>query len=1100
MNTAAGSPSTLSTVAAIFHRARLLPPSDRTRYLDDACSTDHDLRREVESLLASDGESFLADPILGRAFHPAAVAGLTPDETGAVEDAAPELDRYRVIRRLGAGGMGTVWEVEQRDPHRVVAVKVLRDTAAFDQAHLHRFRYEARALASLQHPAIVRIIEAGRTRDGRPFIAMERVEGVPLDQWAADRRAAGSPAAFRRAVIPLFASLADALDDAHRRGIVHRDLKPSNVLVDGSDQPRILDFGLARHTGDVASAMTQAGCILGTLPWMSPEQVQGSIDDIDGRSDVYALGVMLYRILTGRAPYDLDGRSIPEAARIICEVTPRPAGEFDRGLRGDLATILGAALEKDRRRRYPSAAALAEDLRRVLARRPISARRPSALYVLSRFVTRHRVATALGVLLAMAVIAFSVVGAGLYAEAQRERDRAQAQGIHREAIAYRHAIALAQLLYDQRDVEAMVRVLDACPPHRRRWEWGWLRKLGTQVERTVEAAGAHLVFETPNGLQIVTRTVDQVFIRPLDGSTPGRHLDAGGSIITALHADPSGRRLAAGDTLGRVHIFDLATGRRTDEIAALSGPVGMLAFDAAGSRLAAGLGFTPPAVMSAGGDHDQAPDIAVIDGIDSARPVLVLQREISTVEPISGLVFAPGDHDLVVSAGRLLLILDATTGESRRWTRDMDEGISGMALLPGSQLLVTGHRSRINRAPGTARPGQVRLWRLDPLRIVETLTHHERGVVAVAVDPAGRFVYSADGDDVVRVTAIDTLRSHDLLIGNVDAMGVTRAGDALWCMERDHRVRVRRLTAARSEHRLQAADIVTSGAVDGGGTVILTGDRHGGVALHRTDDAAPTTVELGRHDGAVISLAIATEAHIAVSGGADGVVRIWDLETMQERARLGNHAGAVRAVAISPDGRTALTGDDGGTVRQWRSDDPVSPPHRHSGHQGAIQAIAADWDRMVIYSGGADGSIRAWRMRTGACIGVRTGHADGVTALALHPSTRRLASGGTDGAVRTWSTDAFDDEPFTLAGHRSTILSLAFSPEGDRLASSSTDTTQRLWVPGEREATLKFSWRGRPALCIAFDRDGCALTAVDPAGLVIRRDALPLTATADHGE
>ena len=319
---------------------------------------------------------------------------LTPRVTGTVSlDLGKRfgqlIGRYKVVRVLGEGGMGAVFLAEQDKPTRLVALKIIRPGVASAKL-LRRFEHEAQVLGRLQHPGIAQIYEAGSADTGegaQPYFVMEYVRGRSLLEYAQASQLG------TRQRLELLAKICDAVQHAHQKGIIHRDLKPGNILVTEEGQPKILDFGVARATDadiQVTTIQTDVGQLVGTIPYMSPEQAGGDVTELDTRSDVYALGVLGYELLAGRLPYDLKKKTIPEAVRIIREDEPTPLSSVSRIYRGDLDTIVAKALEKDRERRYQSAAELAADVRRYLSDEPIVARRASTLYQLRKFARRNR--------------------------------------------------------------------------------------------------------------------------------------------------------------------------------------------------------------------------------------------------------------------------------------------------------------------------------------------------------------------------------------------------------------------------------------------------------------------------------------------------------------------------------------------------------------------------------------------------------------------------------------------------------------------------------------------------------------------------------------
>ena len=416
----------------LYHLALELQESARPTFLERVCSGDKSLERGVLSLLeyAEETGNFLEEPALavaGKALAMSAGAG----QNGAVV-ARPlpvAIGRYRIVGLLGEGGMGIVYEAEQEQPRRRVALKIIKPGLAVGQ-RLLRFKHEAQALGRLQHPGIAQIYEASTADTGfgpQPYFAMELIRGLSLLEYVR------ANSLNTRQRLALMVKICDAVNHAHLRGLIHRDLKPGNILVDETGQPKVLDFGVARVTAsdEQATRQTDLGQLVGTLAYMSPEQVLADPLELDTRSDVYSLGVILYELLSGRLPYNVSDRPLHLALQTIREDDPTSLSSINRHYRGDVENIAGKALEKDKARRYATAAELAADIQRYLEDEPIAARPPSASYQLQKFARRHKALVA-GVAAVFVVLAGGVVASTSQAiranragrAALTERDRA----------------------------------------------------------------------------------------------------------------------------------------------------------------------------------------------------------------------------------------------------------------------------------------------------------------------------------------------------------------------------------------------------------------------------------------------------------------------------------------------------------------------------------------------------------------------------------------------------------------------------------------------------------------------------------------------------
>lgn len=414
---------------SLFDQAVALDAGERASFLDEACAGDAALRREVEALIAND-----ADPISFVDAAPSQAARAVAGDSGLLN---ATIGSYSIIRKLGEGGMGVVYLAQQERPNRQVALKVIRPGVESREL-LRRFEQESQVLGWLQHPGIAQVFEAG-TADAngtrQPFFAMEYIEGHSLTEYANAHHLSA------RQRLELVAKLCDAVHHAHQKGLIHRDLKPSNILVDSTGQPKILDFGIARIVGgDVQGTATETvtGKLVGTIAYMSPEQLGGRSRDLDIRSDVYSLGVICFELLTGQLPQDITDMTIPQAARTIVEKEPSRLSAINRSLRGDVETIVGKALQKEKERRYQSASDFAADIRRYLSDQAISARPTSTFYQFRKFARRNKslvgvVVVALAALVAALVQVTIDRNRAVIAEKEATENAALAKSAEQEA-------------------------------------------------------------------------------------------------------------------------------------------------------------------------------------------------------------------------------------------------------------------------------------------------------------------------------------------------------------------------------------------------------------------------------------------------------------------------------------------------------------------------------------------------------------------------------------------------------------------------------------------------------------------------------------------
>ncbi len=1076
---------------AIFSDALALPPEARADFLERACGPDAALRAEVESLLAIEQEApraFMHSP----AFRPDENAeGLAAPGAAAFPR---RVGGYTILRKLGEGGMGVVYEARQENPARTVAVKLIRTVLA-TPAVRRRFEKEAQLLGQLQHPGIATVYEAGTADvcfDGagaaaQPFFAMEFVQGIPLHDYAVQHHLGVRP------ILELFLLVCHAVRHAHERGIIHRDLKPPNILVNDNGLPKILDFGVARLTDADARAttlQTDAGQIVGTLQYMSPEQVQGTGGEIDARADVYALGVILYQLLSRRMPLDLQGRSIPEAARMIQEIDPTRLGSIDRSLRGDLETIVEKAIEKSRERRYESAASLAADIRRYLDDEPIVARPATTWYQLRKFARRNRGlvagtilgAAALAVGLVVAVVqAYVAVGARNVA---REEERISRHNAYLASV----SAAASALLND--DVALAQRSLDRAPHTLRGWEWHHLWAQLDHSLLTLSTAGV-VAYPFP------------FFIR-----------------------DESGESVAVTTEHGVLR-WNLLNGQRMDDL----GPPGtVLATNRAGDILATLASRTVTIKhLSLGSSQDYSLDEFGAPPFDSIRrieisqsgdlvvliwPVRVVAMDLLARRGVNRKLNNRGSSDVAVLDRSRVMLSAAVQDRPAMWEVLPDE------LLPLAELGPPGACVDISPDGAQAVAGyqdnSIRNWDLADGRPSPRTTVHAGGVSDVAFNPDATMIASASDDRSVSLwnsksmERLAKLRGHH---GAVRGIAFSPDGSRLVSAAEDDTLRIwdGRLTADPGVLKGHTSFVYPVAFSRDGSLIASAGwDRTIRLwdALTYREVAVLDRGNTAYYDY-VISLAFSGDDSRLLSLEKE-VLRVWDLITGREIARLdqppeyawqslGSGGRSFLRAGFLPDNTRVplLWAVQNSTVPVWdsstgqvtlvplaslhgldallesaddrfllgfapaqRDPDPAAPDGRVArpfvaladGGEVPLPELSGPavftpdplHPRLAARLASDVSVVVVMNLENDAEEGRFTGHAGTVFAIACAPDGTRIATGGSDHTVRIWDAQSFT-EIVQLRGHTSYVWSLAFSPDGSLLASGSGDGTVRVW-------------------------------------------------------
>lgn len=1056
-------PNERLTAADLFDSAADLPPDQRGAFLDDRCAGNPALRREVESLLryadTDDGE------LLSRTARFIPASPTIPQRVGP----------YRIVRVIGEGGMGVVYEAVQEQPRRTVALKVLRSPLA--SAHLiRRFEHEAEVLGQLKHPGIAQIYEAGSVETGfgrQPFFAMELINGLPLNRYASSR---GLSVPER---LELVARICDAFQHAHQKGVIHRDPKPANILVTDDGQPKILDFGVARATdADVRTVTrTEAGQLIGTLPYMSPEQVSGDPTNLDTRSDVYALGVILYELLSGSLPYEL-GTSIAEGARIIREQEARPLTSFDVAFRGDIATIAGKALQKEKERRYQSAAELAADIRRYLHDEPISARPPTAIYQLRKFARRNRALVG-GAAATLAAILIGAIAASVLAvRAIRSEQRARVQ-------AYRAGLIGAQGDLAASNSASAQRRLEAVPSSERGWEWRYLKWLSDR------------------SLAVFPEPVVLPFAAPLE--LDGRELVVVGDGHTLSYWDPEQGPGTGSVIFRRVDLDAPATGGDSE-------PAGGLEF----------LGASPDNRLLLVCRASKAQHLISVLDAPTGRELWRSRDSIET--PV-----APFSHDskrlvLGLTGQFRLSVRDAATGREVSSVDVDDSNPRAARFLAGDDALVvstwagtevlaiSGGSSTSDR--GSSRPervGPLAIRQGEPIGLENRLLGDWSGALVELDATTGERLCRWPGAEIGPYS--EYALSRDAMLA---AIADRRGAIALWrrppigqAAERRGRPDSAINPAISRDPELVTvlhghADRIRSVVFSASGRRLLTI----GASSVRVWDAlsppCPRVIDGGSDRGS--TRAISADGRMVATFGW-GSVRLWDVQTNRERwMRLAWRNGDPVPGAFSPDGsKVTLAGWDrqiatlstDSSEVLWRRSDVGATPTALTWVSGSTGG-----DRIVV--GDSNGGLTL-RNEVGEVLSTRAareGAPGRVVSLVAEPADGRFAAGWMPTAdaaaarptISIWSVSplapvlSLEQQPSRPDGAASP-RGLAFSSDGTRLAAGFSDGAIGLW-DARSGRLIRTVECGAGVLGVAFSPDGHRLLAccVDSA---IRLYALP---------
>jgi WD40 repeat protein len=1032
---------------------------------------------------------------------------------GAAHDPRPDplmgadLDGVTIVRLVAEGGMGRVYEGWQEQPGRPVAVKVMRAGIASGSL-LKRFEHEARILGRLRHPGIAQIHTVGiHDAAGRqePYFVMEFIpHAASIVAYAESHQLS----AHER--LELFRQVCLAVAHGHQRGVIHRDLKPSNILVDAGGQPKVIDFGIARSTdADMAltSLHTDVGQLIGTLQYMSPEQFDADPDELDVRSDVYALGVVLYELLTGQPPYELRQKPLYEAARVVREATPTPLSAVNRTLRRDVSIIAGKCLEKDRIRRYASASELGADIGRYLAGEPILAAPPSFSDSLRRLAHRHRAAVAA---LAGTFVALAMAVAGIsffYLRAEQQKQQAivdRNRAVEKEAEAQTQAAeanrqrlraeAETARANDRVYVGNLYRASDKVAEHNFDKARSLLQEnhalaegadnpielrcLESRLDRAYAVLRGHVdgvgsVSFGADGSQVITRGADST-LRTWDADS-GKLISSRADFPTAM---PWGMLLQRPLFQPWLGLPSTAVQRPRPwsggrlPVMRIDGVVAR-AFNGDGTRAvtfsADGIvrlwnattkeklsAWKPP---GSAGDRSLAVTLLAVN-IDASRVAVVCKnRRLLFWDPLSGdvaeasghsddiraMTFSPDGTLLATgSVDRTARLWDAATGAPFAMLDGHSNGVTAVVFSPDGKRVAT--------ASGGSFDSTARLWDVVRGGELHTLAGHSDKVVAVRFTPDGARVITASADRTARIWDVPTARAIAVLAGHdgpLTGLGVSADGGRIATSSTDGTARLWDALSGRELAVLKGHEKgVTALALSPDGRRLVTGseDRCG-----RLWDAATgkTLAVLEGHAAGITSVTFSPDGKRCVTGSSDRTARIWDTDTGGSIAILQGHTTGIAAVSFSPDGSHLATAANG----VWQSkSDTARLWDAATGREiavmawdgGTVHAIDFSPDSQRLATANFSSTVCLWDAISGRYAKPLLGHSDSVYRLAFNPDGRRLVTGAADHTVRLWDV-AKGEELAVLRGHTNHVMAVAFSPDGTRLATASDDHTARIW-------------------------------------------------------
>lgn len=979
----------------------LVEPEHREALLKLLIPIDVEYRMRNGQTFVADAYSSLGPDAIAYALE--AFRDFDGKETDSFEDDRfPVIRNYRLVERIGQGGMGTVYLAEQEKPvKRKVAIKVVK-AGIHSRDMLVRFQGERQALAMMDHPNIARIIDAGSTEQGAPYFTMEWVQGKPISRFCNDNEL------DLESRIRLFLEVCRAVQHAHQKGIIHRDLKPSNILIDESDGnavPKVIDFGLAKaledklHSDD-QSALTFIGSVIGTPQYMSPEQAEIDPADFDTRTDIYSLGAVLYELLTGSPPLDLNRIQANTPLNVLNQIRnqniPRPSSRIrsnsvvsgngltwqfpDRTrlkqkLSNELDWVILKALDKDRDRRYETVESLHEDLQRFLNDDPVLARPPSSTYLFRKFAVKHKVLLATAAVFVVFLTAASSIITQLYFNEKSARKATEAQ------IARARYFSAIGFWARNRSNEAM-RALEEIEPEYRFIECRLARNQFKGNCFTINEGRSdlqHIAVLSPDGRWIASTAQDFQF-RIRDSFTGEVKLRAGtlgeADPACSIAFHPNNELVAVGGT-GSIQIWNIESATLLAELATTETPVVALEFSHNGKMLAAAGGYTPDSFKL------QPPCIVSIWNTESLASPLTLQGH---TKRINDLAFSADDSKLVsCSHDKTVRLWDVTSGDEIL-NRDIGSYVMSVDYHPIEDRIVTGTANN-----------KLAMWEIENNKLNQSWLRNAHGfegdtVECLAFSPDGTKIATGSFDRTIKIwesysgDEIETLRGHFNTVVNVAygplsnrLLSVSREGVLkVWDSERQsesrilkgHTESVNAIAFSPNSRWLLSA----GGSNDfdvGPGSPSNSSERPHDYSIRLWDLSSDTATVLSGHSDSVTDIEFnpSSSSNVwFVSCSVDGQILFWEEGKSEPSFSLIGHSGLpVNAISFHPNGKSLVSVGEDGAARIW---DIETRSEVVSFEEHKLSVKHATWNQngveiATIGKSGNDASLRVWHSKTG---------------------------------------------------------------------------------------------------------------------------------------